>query len=108
MTKDEKQILAMTETLILWDYLAETGERFKFEATEYLHSKNVLEKASYNGGCPLCDRLQCKACVWPHYADENRCLSEESPYFEWTCSPTIEDRKSAAKKVLNLLLSIEF
>lgn len=108
MTRDEKMILAMTEAMILWDRLAETGSRYKHIDLVALHEEGKLYKNSYDGNCPLCDGLKCAACQWPVYADDKHCLSNESPFMEWMHSKTPEDKKAAAKKVLDLLLSIEF
>ena len=107
MTRDEKLILAMTESLILWDRLAETGET-KHETIAALHREGVLYKTDYCGGCPLCDGLKCVLCPWPIYADDKHCLSNESPFYYWRLAKHPDDRKAAAKKVLDLLLSVEF
>lgn len=108
MTDDEIKILAMTEAMILWDRLAETGSRYKHQVLPLLHDEGKLYKNSYDGNCPLCDGLKCMLCPWPIYADDKHCLSNESPFMEWMHSRTPEGKKAAAKKVLDLLLSIEF
>ena len=106
---DATKILAMTECLILWDYLAETGEDNKTRALRHLHHNKLISLADYDSSCPLCHYLRCQYCVWPRYDNYYRCCSKKSPYIEWeerSCG--VPARKAAALKVLNLLLSIEF
>lgn len=107
MTRDEKLILAITEAMILWDRISETGDT-KYETIAALHQEGKLHKKDYQGGCPLCDGLRCGLCPWPVYADDKQCLSNESPFYYWRLSKHPATRKAAAKKVLDLLLSIEF
>ena len=70
---DATKILAMTECLILWDYLAETGLKDKKIAIRQLHREFKLSRSEYYSGCPFCEYLRdrggedmgCKDCLWP-------------------------------------------
>ncbi len=125
MTEDEVKILAMTECLILWDYLAETGEDSKSRAALYLYENNKLSMGEYNHGCPLCEYIRhtdglndidlgegCQKCLWPkdqyYTAYTIPCVHRKSPFRAWQGARTPAARKAAAKEVLNMLLAIEF
>ena len=102
---DATKILAMTECLILWDYLAETGEESKFVAMARLFNSGRLAQDSYGElNCPLCERL------W--FGGPNgflaKCEAAGNPFDTWRLSKISSERKAAAKKVLELLESIEF
>jgi len=117
---EETKILAMTECLVLWDYLAKTGEPYKFIAISELHKNGKLASSGYGEfDCPLCFRLRkstldgdcgCGDCHWPGEKESYKAKCEQagSPFNDWRFSHNTRQRKSAAKKVLELLLSIEF
>ena len=117
---DATEILAMTECLILWDYLAETGEESKFVAINRLFDDSKLAQDSYGEWhCPLCFHLRvspwddgygCKDCLWPGKPDalSAKCEAYGSPFNTWRFSTLRAERKAAAKRVLELLESVEF
>ena len=116
---DTTKILAMTECLILWDYLAETGDLSKLMAIEKLYKDGKLSCGKYMCDCPFCSYLRClesdghgcESCLWPVTGGPDYvlyCERDGSPYRKWLLSRTKEDKTSAAVEVLRLLESIEF
>ena len=110
----------MTECLILWDYLAETGEPSKLIAIHKLHRDGKLSCTNYGEfNCPLClylrgdtdgDDSGCYDCLWPGEYNPYcaKCELPNSPFNEWRFADEKSEYKTAAEKVLDLLLSIEF
>ena len=97
------KILALTECLLLWDYIAEHGCT-KIEAIRALHKDGKLAKRDYNYLCPFCDRLRvsdnCSQCLWPG-AGYMRCCDAGSPFLLF-CFFHVE-RKAAGRAMLRFL-----
>lgn len=113
MTQEETQILAMVECLLVWDWLSKRDfqkthntKPYKKIAINALYKDRVIHKNHYTEACPFCDafNFDCDSCLWknPHYIIG--CCASDSPWTFWKQNPSAKN----AKKVLDLLLSIEF
>lgn len=103
--KDETKILALTECLILWDYLAETGAPDKHDAVRDLHVSQKLSRPGYKASCPFCHYFgECNNCLWLATSGE---VCTDHLFTEWLIARGRKTRKKAAKKVLDFLLTIE-
>jgi hypothetical protein len=85
MDCEDLEVIAMTETLLIWDRIVNTPEingdliRVKEIAIEELHSDGVLFRGYYREGCPLCHYLRtCFKC--PLLYNGHRCGEEGSMY----------------------------
>lgn len=113
------KILAMTECLLIWDRLAETGSQLKQLVINDLYQEKKIHTNDYISDCPFCDCLRncaescfsknaCKHCLWPGYRfEEMRCCDYDSEYYTWVNTKKISKRKIKAKKVLEMLLNIQ-
>ena len=105
------QIFALTEALVLWDYIATTGATYKKGAVQALYEKGQLSRKVYASSCPLCEFLflwqgrVCTYCVWPGSSrQKTRCIhGENSPYEKWCVHPSRDN----AQRVFDLLYSIK-
>lgn len=88
-----------------WNYLAETGERNKYN---YLRD-NDFELSEFSNGCFLCEFVggrNCRYCpiIWPDLGvNENvssPCL--HSYFYIWTKANTVVERKGIAGIIANL------
>ncbi len=120
MNLEERQNLALTECLILWDYLAENPLVEKETAVSRLYEQGMLSQSAYQFGCPFCEYLrrlhlpydeECSQCLWPGRKESNkRCDDIGSPYCDWRNAVHFRipiKAKKAAKEVLALLKRIE-
>ena len=120
MDKKSLEILARTESLILWDYLAETGERSKRGAINKLYSERKLSENEYYFNCPFCEYLRhrstgidydqgCGNCIWPgaQAGPVIACNLKRSPLMKWSYARTESEHKQAAKEVFDLIWDIE-
>ena len=103
------KILALTECLLLWDYIAEHGCT-KSEAICDLHEAGVLEKDVYRQSCPLCDRLRdekghCTQCIWPGKGDLRCC--DGPPFIDYFRSLYADERKKVGRAMLKFLEAID-
>ena len=110
MNKINTKQLAIKETIILWEYLADEGLG-KREAIRILIKNGKLSKNSYYADCPLCQEFKqqdgnCFNCPWPKSKitkDSPACLGLDSPYYEWINAFTLKDKKIVAQKIVNLI-----
>ena len=102
---ESTKILALTECLLLWDYIAEHGCRKK-ESIIKLYEAQRLEKYTYHADCPLCDRLGCNLCPWIGEG-VMRCCESGSPYVDFCFASGVAQRKAAGRAMLRFLKEIE-
>ncbi len=113
----DRQIFALAEAMILWDFLSHHENWTKISAIEYLHRQGLLYSAYYTCGCPLCDEFRyetvacsdcpyetvaCSDCPWPGEGKE-RCIDPDSPYYTWEDFNTAKN----ARAVFNLLSTLK-
>lgn len=111
MTKKDYEIVAMVECMLIWDRLAETGEDDKIDVIDYLYENGLIHKITYKSSCPFCDFYKdCSKCRWPRYKTHpgTQCLRKYSYYANWCASKCPQDRKHWSKKILNMLMEIDF
>ena len=114
ITLDERKILAVTESMLVWDRIFTDGG-LKGDAIYTLLQYGLLHKNSYDFNCPLCGEFrftkdeddneeeeQCLLCPWPG-TGISRCCDEGSPFREWDNADSDQEAKAAAGKVFNLL-----
>ena len=102
------KILALTESLLIWDYIAEHGCR-KYTAIEHLYAAGAIWKADYLGGCPFCDCFAryggCGVCLWPGISS-GRCLGSRA-YQKYERAESIKENQAAGRAMLRFLGGIE-
>jgi hypothetical protein len=88
MNYEDLTVLAMTETLLIWDRIVNTPESFmknktitqiKARVIADLHGEGMLFRESYFKGCPLCHHFSiCLRCPLEH--NGKGCGDPESLY----------------------------
>ena len=99
MSPEDK--LAVEECLVLWKYLAQSGERSKRRAIQKLNREGKLGKASYgDADCPLCEQFNCSNCPWKDIpnsiGEKTTCMTQGSPFLSWSGKNRIATQKAAS------------
>lgn len=117
MHKRTDKIIALNESILIWDRMYNKYHSDKFNAIEELYNESKISKDDYVFGCPLCEKYWanfCEECPWP--GDKRlstRCTNDDSPYIKWENAVydgdyiDFKEIKHLAKAVLNLLMSIK-
>ena len=96
MSPEDK--LAVEECLVLWKYLAQSGEGYKSKAIRKLNIRGKLSSFSYDCNCPLCNHFTCDECPWRTVPNNNKvmgpCWISGSPYDYWSMESDFNDRKT--------------
>lgn len=99
---------ALDQCALIWGRLAETGSEHKVTAV-----KEVLGYMPYDG-CPACEwdeinigepqlEESCTYCPIKGWGPLVGCTTPGEPYREWLAGRSVEERKVAAKKLLQLI-----
>lgn len=126
MKLENLKILAMVDSLLLWDRLAETGMDVdaKYIAISDLYDEGVMSDCDYKNDCPFCEYLKeteelhfCANCLWPAnapYAGPGdtymRCIgnsSYDTVYDKWRKEDDPNKRGKLAKRIFNMLYTLE-
>jgi len=113
-------VVALKDSIILWEFLAKTGRKDKIRAIIDLHKMGEMKDSFFFLACPLCEyssavlrrsgvmcRSRCTFCPvkWVDISTGYRthCESRDSSYIKWYGSPTKAGRKKYAREVVVLL-----
>ena len=108
------KILALTECMLIWDYIAEHG-CLKHTAIYKLHEAGALHKYDYAGGCPFCEAAKeeyvarntgsvCSYCIWPG-STPGRCMGSPA-YHKYERAKTVGEHQAAGRAMLKFLEEI--
>ena len=119
---DESGILAIKESIVLWERIAETGETKLTAICSLVDQQKLPGMAlSYRNCCPLCERFLldsfsddfvCKSCPWPGEEERDyRCEEvQSSPFYLWIEAKDKTDRMKIGREMtvfLKELLRLE-
>ena len=120
MDKSTEKIIALNESILIWDKIYSKYPYDKFSAIAELYNEGKISKDDYKYGWPLCEKFlksYCEECPWPGDRDDGtklRCSYSNSPYKKWEDAVyasglplSYEEAKNLAKDVLDLLMSIK-
>jgi len=120
MTKEERKIFAVVESMIVWDYMARTGEELKAIAIPILYNKGLLYKKKYKMSCTLCEYYfkwvnkkkgfySCDNCIWPNSNNKKRsfCSDKKGLFIKWGRSKTKKEAKKSARDIFNMFKGME-
>jgi len=97
MTKPtkEKIVLALEQSIIIWEWLAEVGTKDKENCPH-------IDTRQFRNFCPLCDLAGRTCFCCPVRNELNQCVTD-SIYGHWVDSHSSEQLKEIAKSILNIL-----
>lgn len=109
MTPEETKIVAIVESMLIWDELSRTGGNNKLGVVRKLYKERKISSNQYNLMCPLCneywDPSACHDCPWPGVG-HTRC--ERGLYGIWAyLARNNEDRMKYAKRIFEMLSEVE-
>lgn len=112
-------VVALRDSIVLWEFLAKTGRKDKIRAIIDLHKIGEMKDSFFFMACPLCEYSyavmrrseawlnRCQFCPvkWTdkHIMQCTPCESRDSSYIKWYGSPTKAGRKKYAIEVVSLL-----